>query len=323
MINCKICGREFKLISKRHLVHHDMTRLQYMETFPDAPMQSEESSVLRSKTMYETNKNMSAETKAIKAEKIAKSRAGMSSWNLGKGGYKLEWSDEARQRVANRVSHLKGKPLSEEVKRHLSKVMSENAKKPGYKSYMKGKRLPSETKQKISESLKGRKLTAEQQEKHAKAMERIRSTPGYTGPMKGKKHSIETKQQISKTLNHKRPEIRKTFEDRGYWVPLENISEFEIYKRNVRLVTERNVHLIENYDASKRGLNDKENDNFQVDHKLSIYDGFMNGIAAEVIGHFCNLEFMSWRENSKKWHKSSMTLEKLLEEIQKSEKGSN
>lgn len=321
MIDCKICGREFNLINKRHLANHGMSREQYLEKYPGAPLQSAESAALRSETMAKINKNMSPETKSLKAEKIAKSRIGKSSWNLGKGGYKLEWSDEAKQRLASRVSPLKGRPISEEAKQRQSKTMKENAKKPGYQNYLKGKRLPDETKKKISESLKGRKLTPEQKDKHTKAMEQLRKSPDFVGPMKGKKHSLETKQKISTIVKGKISQIRRSQEDRGYWIPLDSISEFEIYKRQVRSVTEKNVHLIENYDVALRGLNDTGNDNFQVDHKLSIYEGFMNNIDPKIIGHFCNLQFISWRKNSQKWHRSSITLEELMAEIQKNEKG--
>jgi hypothetical protein len=288
MITCKICGREFHAITKRHLVHHGLTRDQYLEKFPDAPMQSEESAAKRSAA----KKDMSEAARERKEAKKSKKLTKRIPWNFGKSGYKNEWSDEARQRVAARDNHLKGKTLSEE------------------------------TKEKIRKKVTGQKITPEQKEKHRIAMEKIRSAPDFVGGMKGKKHTAEVKQKISNNSKQKAAQIRKTQEERGYWIPLDQISEFEIYRRKVRAVTEKNVCYISNYDASKRGLNDRQIDNFQVDHKLSIYEGFMRQIAPEIIGHHCNLQFIPWRENNGKWHRSSITLEELMSEIQKLKKGS-
>ena len=98
-------------------------------------------------------------------------------------------------------------------------------------------------------------------------------------------------------------------EANGLWVPLEQVSEFEIYKRKVQGITESVVHLIPGYDANKRGLNG--GDNHQVDHIYSITQGFKNNVPPEIIGHVANLRFIHWKENNEKASECDITLEEL------------
>jgi hypothetical protein len=50
-----------------------------------------------------------------------------------------------------------------------------------------------------------------------------------------------------------------------------------------------------------------------IDHIVSVFDGFMNTVAPEIIGSIHNLRFISTRENVKKSSDSHMDI-KLLEE---------
>ena len=54
---------------------------------------------------------------------------------------------------------------------------------------------------------------------------------------------------------------------------------------------------------------------YHVDHKLSIFDAWKAGLSEEIINHPANLQIIDAKENSKKGAKSSISLEKLLEEI--------
>lgn len=49
-------------------------------------------------------------------------------------------------------------------------------------------------------------------------------------------------------------------------------------------------------------------------------DGFINGISCEIIGHICNLEILPFADNRNKWSKSSISIDHLLNEIEKFEK---
>jgi len=52
---CQLCGKPFITISPRHLKKHDITYGDYKDTFPDAPLSSEEFSI---RSVYGKNKEM-------------------------------------------------------------------------------------------------------------------------------------------------------------------------------------------------------------------------------------------------------------------------
>lgn len=104
-------------------------------------------------------------------------------------------------------------------------------------------------------------------------------------------------------------QMRKTFETTGRWVKLEDVDEFEKYLREVRSLSEKQpLYLLENFEL--RGH--VSEDGFHLDHKFSIYDGFKNKIPPEKIANIKNLCFIHWRDNVKKNHKSSITIEEVL-----------
>ena len=104
-------------------------------------------------------------------------------------------------------------------------------------------------------------------------------------------------------------QMRKTFETTGRWVKSEDVDEFEKYLREVRSLTEKQpIHLLENFEL--RGH--VSEDGFHLDHKFSIYDGFKHKIPAEKIANIKNLQFIHWRDNVKKNHKSSITFEEVM-----------
>ena len=58
---------------------------------------------------------------------------------------------------------------------------------------------------------------------------------------------------------------------------------------------------------------------YDLDHKYSIYDGFMNNVDPKIVGHYKNLEILKSKVNrNDKRNKSSITLQRLLMEIEKS-----
>jgi hypothetical protein len=51
------------------------------------------------------------------------------------------------------------------------------------------------------------------------------------------------------------------------------------------------------------------------DHCLSVIDGFENNMSASLVGHLANCELLQYRDNAQKGRQSSISVEKLQEEI--------
>jgi len=54
---------------------------------------------------------------------------------------------------------------------------------------------------------------------------------------------------------------------------------------------------------------------FELDHMYSIYDGFINNVEPEVVGHWKNLRVVTRKENREKSQNSILSLEYLMSEI--------
>jgi len=94
--------------------------------------------------------------------------------------------------------------------------------------------------------------------------------------------------------------------------PRERRDERRRYYDEVAIQTEKNwnEHFYKiNPDRLERGPE------LHLDHIYSRQQGFMNGIAPEVIGHWTNLRLISRLENSSKRHRCDKTLEQLLEDF--------
>lgn len=108
--------------------------------------------------------------------------------------------------------------------------------------------------------------------------------------------------------------IRKTFEDKGKWIPLAECTEYELYKKEVWSHTNSNdISSLTNH--HKRGLAGVEGA-YHLDHKFSIFQGFVEGIDPKIIGSYKNLECIPWRENVVKQGKCSIDIKELLNENQ-------
>jgi len=76
------------------------------------------------------------------------------------------------------------------------------------------------------------------------------------------------------------------------------------YKSKVMSITRRQpIHLLENHEKI-RGLAGTKN-GYQLDHIITIKDGFEKNINPHIIGNIKNLRFISWEENLKKNKKSN------------------
>lgn len=100
-------------------------------------------------------------------------------------------------------------------------------------------------------------------------------------------------------------------EKNGNWIPLYEKEPFEAYTFEVRRLTEinfkQNFYLIEN--ANLRGKK------YDLDHMISIYDGFKQNISVEIISHYKNLRIIPSKDNQVKNKKSCKNYEMLLLEI--------
>jgi len=91
------------------------------------------------------------------------------------------------------------------------------------------------------------------------------------------------------------------------------LKEFEKYRKDADSRT--NITLKKFYYKIRNiELQGKEY-GYSLDHKYSVYDGFINNVDPEIIAHWKNLECIPELENSKKSKKSSITLEELLNQI--------
>jgi hypothetical protein len=101
-------------------------------------------------------------------------------------------------------------------------------------------------------------------------------------------------------LNIVKDKVRKTKEDNGSVIPDELLCDWNIYKRKVRNITNSNKkYLYENWDGNdyydneliKGYLSHNHTHRFYptIDHKISVYFGFINNISPEEIGALDNL----------------------------------
>ena len=99
--------------------------------------------------------------------------------------------------------------------------------------------------------------------------------------------------KLKKTLTQ-----RKTNEASGKWVKEEDVSDFKLYSKITRKLTEKQpIHLLENF--NKRGTVDKEGA-YHLDHKTPIKYGFDNCILPYIIADIKNLEMIPALDNIKK-----------------------
>ena len=74
-----------------------------------------------------------------------------------------------------------------------------------------------------------------------------------------------------------------------------DILDFFIYDGVVQELTNKIVHLVEGYDATKRHWK-----GYHIDHKISRFYGYKNGIDPKDISHISNLRFVDFEANRSK-----------------------
>jgi len=96
---------------------------------------------------------------------------------------------------------------------------------------------------------------------------------------------------------------------KGSQIPDEDRTEWELYKKLVLAETRKNCTNLKNIHL--RGHIKNDPDAYHLDHKVSVYYGFINNILPTVIGNTLNLEMIPARTNMQKRTKCSATLEDI------------
>lgn len=87
-----------------------------------------------------------------------------------------------------------------------------------------------------------------------------------------------------------------------------NKKEFKKYERSVRYYTEKQpLFLLENSDKPRKKCG--VSGGYQLDHILSIKEGFVRGIEPKFVGSLVNLQFIPWEINRSKSSKSDVDLQ--------------
>ncbi len=126
-----------------------------------------------------------------------------------------------------------------------------------------------------------------------------------------KKYGVSNIFQVKEIVKSNMLKIRKINEKNGKWVPLDQISNFEKYKRKVESKTRKNYnkYFYKIKNAKKRSRE------WHLDHIVSKYYGFKNNIAPEIIGHYKNLRIVHHSINESKGFKCPKNAKMLIKEI--------
>lgn len=110
--------------------------------------------------------------------------------------------------------------------------------------------------------------------------------------------------------------IIKSKIEKGWIIPNEFLSDYQIYRKKVRRLTEHTYKLYKNSinpNNLERVTNGKNG--FQLDHRYSIIEGFLNNVEPEIISHPCNLQMIEWSINRNKSKRCDIDLEQLKNKI--------
>jgi hypothetical protein len=291
MINCSICNAEMSVLTGTHLKKHAMTMAEYKLKFPDAPLVDEAQRERAS--LHAKANNRPGVARPGVGVKIAKTKA------------------ERKAKGVDYGAKTRGISKSDEAKANISAAVIESYKN-GRVHWNQGNEWSDEHKKKLARLSKLYKLTNAQVEAQLAAMARHISAAKFTPPFQDKRHSEESKLKIASSLEKVKDVTRAKMEAKGRWLLLNQVNEFEKYKRAVWRHTKKVESQIPGYDASKRGLCKRGSDNHQVDHIMSITDGFKQSIAPQLIGSLANLQFIPWLDNLVKHSTSGISPEELI-----------
>ena len=203
-----------------------------------------------------------------------------------------------------------------------------------------GNKWDEKTKQKVSEIVKQRYIKRPELKelcavnKGKKLFETSKKLKEYykthKPTMYGKKLSEKSKKIIGEKSKKKftteyKERMRKQYETLGYWIPLENKADKEIYYKEANwkqnmfnlIYDENQLKLLTDYNVFNSITNPK---GVVRDHMYSRRSGFENGVFPEILRHPCNCQILTNRDNiMKKRQKyidgNHLTLEELFNKI--------
>lgn len=197
MLTCQVCGYQHEnLISAAHLRTHGMGTKEYREKFPGHKLKKV-SDEHRARLSAQRNGVPNPANRGTRSEEVRKriSEAAMGRTPWNKGVPRTE-EEKAKISMAKKgiPSKLKGIPTSDEAKKKLSE-----SKKGVPNLKRRGKKVPEETRQKISKSVQEHfsehGMSNEHCQKISAALQDYYESGG-TPPMLGKNLSEETKQVL-------------------------------------------------------------------------------------------------------------------------------
>lgn len=130
---------------------------------------------------------------------------------------------------------------------------------------------------------------------------------GYTNPFMDKemikkslikKFNVINPSQVEEFRERAKITKRKSMEDLNLWISLSEKTEWQLYKGEVRRITKHNIKLLEwdgtdfydgEYIKENFSLHHFDNNYPTIDHKISIFEGFMNNKSIEEIASIDNL----------------------------------
>jgi hypothetical protein len=155
--------------------------------------------------------------------------------------------------------------------------------------------------------------------KGEKISKKVKERGGHYGnnnPMFNKSHTDLAKKLQTEKARKRNPESYKQASDTkiklGLAIPKESKSQWELYQEQVTNYTNlswKHHHNLINPNNLIRG------DLYELDHKFSKTEGFIQGIPPEVIGHYANLELLPKQANRTKRTKCSISIHELYEAV--------
>jgi hypothetical protein len=104
-----------------------------------------------------------------------------------------------------------------------------------------------------------------------------------------------------KLLGKEHPGIKKRMERSGLtWEEYNNWKDDKdrYYKEVWRITNQQPLHILLNFDKprGRSGINGA----YQLDHIISIGEGYRNNINPDIVGNIVNLQFITWEDNLKR-----------------------
>jgi len=149
-------------------------------------------------------------------------------------------------------------------------------------------------------------------EARSKFLKQNNPSAGKPAWNRGIPRPAETKEKIRNTIQLNGGRDGKRNANYGKFKDHSINLDFKLYNQRIRVLTERNKHLIPNFNESIRGRVG-ETGAYQIDHKKSIIECWREGISPEQAADVSNLQFIPWQENlrKRKWIKKNYIFKEL------------